>query len=118
MVSIGAHWGVLQVVAWAQMIKSYTAEKGLVQGIEETFNGEHPCEMCQKIAESKQQTDEQTPRPQERTEMSKWLSLPSGYVATTVMPSDHLPCKMSCDVQLGASQWEIAPPTPPPRCGV
>jgi hypothetical protein len=115
MVSIGAHWGVLQVVAWAQMIKSYSAEKGLVQGIEETFNGEHPCEMCHKIAEGKKNTDEQAPLPQDRTEMSKWLSLPSGYVAATVVPSDRPPCKMSCDIQLGASQWGVAPPTPPPR---
>ncbi|WP_147263256.1 hypothetical protein [Roseimicrobium gellanilyticum] len=118
MVSIGAHWGVLQVVAWAQMIKSYTAEKGLVQGIEETFNGEHPCAMCQKIAESKKHNDEQAPLPQDRTEMSKWLSLPSGYVITTVMPCDLVPGKVSGDMQLGSSQWETTPPTPPPRCGV
>jgi hypothetical protein len=119
MVSIGAHWGVLQVVAWAQMIKSYTAEKGLVQGIEETFNGEHPCKMCHKIAESKKHTDEQTPLPQERIDlMSKWLSLPSGYIVSAVIPCDLVPGKMPGELQLGASQWETSPPTPPPRCGV
>ena len=119
MVSIGAHWGVLQVVAWAQMIKSYTAEKGLVQGIEETFNGEHPCAMCHKIAESKKHTGEQAPLPQDRSDqMSKWLGLPSGYLVTTVVTSDLIPGKMSGEMQLGVSQWETTPPTPPPRCGV
>lgn len=118
MVSIGAHWGVLQVVAWAQMIKSYTAEKGLVQGIEETFNGEHPCAMCQKIAESKKHTDEKAPLAPDRAEMSKWLSLPSGYVVAAVIPTDLIPGKMPGEILLGASQWETTPPTPPPRCGV
>lgn len=119
MVSIGAHWGVLQVVAWAQMIKSYTAEKGLVQGIEETFNGEHPCKMCHKIAESKKHTDEQTPLPQDRIDlMSKWLSLPSGYIVTAVVPCDLIPGTTAGELQLGASQWETSPPTPPPRSGV
>jgi hypothetical protein len=100
------------------MIKSYSAEKGLVQGIEETFDGEHPCAMCQKIAKSKKHTDEQVPLPQDRTEMSKWLSLPSGYIATKVLPCDLVPGKMLGDVQLGVSQWETTPPTPPPRRGV
>ncbi|HSI62801.1 MAG TPA: hypothetical protein VLE43_06770 [Candidatus Saccharimonadia bacterium] len=119
MVSIGAHWGVLQVVAWAQMLKSYAAEKGLVQGLQETFNGEHPCEMCQKIAETKKHTGEQAPIPQERTElMSKWLSLPAGTIITAAVRCKILPNHMPGELQLGSSQWQTTPPTPPPRCGV
>jgi hypothetical protein len=49
----GGHWGVLQVCAWSKMLVDYTAQDGLLTGTRKTFDGEHPCAMCRKIAEEK-----------------------------------------------------------------
>lgn len=53
---IGGHWGVLQTVAWANMIWTYTSLDGSVLvGAKKTFDGSHPCSMCHSIKEAKQQ---------------------------------------------------------------
>ncbi len=51
---IGGHWGVLQTVAWANMIWTYTTQDGSVLlGAKKTFDGEHPCSMCDSIKAAK-----------------------------------------------------------------
>jgi len=52
--SIGLHWTVLQVVAWAGMIVSYSQEAPLGEAVVKTFDGEHPCNLCKQIAKGKQ----------------------------------------------------------------
>jgi hypothetical protein len=55
----GGHWGTLQAVAWAGMLWNYTqADGSLVSGMMKTFDGEHPCTMCDsiKMAKSKEQS--------------------------------------------------------------
>jgi hypothetical protein len=55
----GGHWGALQSVAWAGMLWDYTqAEGSLLTGVKKTFDGEHPCTMCDSIktAKSKEQS--------------------------------------------------------------
>jgi len=52
----GGHWGALQTVAWAGMLWTYTQEDGsLLSGVKKTFDGEHPCTMCDSIKEAKNQ---------------------------------------------------------------
>jgi hypothetical protein len=51
----GGHWGVMQVIAWSNMIVDYSAQDGLIEGAKKTFDGEHPCCMCKAIAEGKKQ---------------------------------------------------------------
>lgn len=55
----GGHWGALQSVAWAGMLWNYTQTDGsLLTGVKKTFDGEHPCTMCDSIktAKSKEQS--------------------------------------------------------------
>ena len=50
----GGHWGALQTMAWAGMLWTYTQEGGsLFSGVKKTFDGEHPCSMCDSIKEAK-----------------------------------------------------------------
>lgn len=56
----GGHWAVLQTVAWAQMVATYSQEVSLAEAVEKTFSGEAPCSMCKSIAEGRQK-EEQTP---------------------------------------------------------
>jgi hypothetical protein len=36
------------------MLVSYSAKSGLMQGVEETFDGEHPCSMCKAIKQARE----------------------------------------------------------------
>ncbi|MEN9361202.1 MAG: hypothetical protein RL095_2737 [Verrucomicrobiota bacterium] len=36
----------LQGFAWAKMTVEYSRDHGLQEGLERTFDGEHPCELC------------------------------------------------------------------------
>ena len=43
-------------MAWANMIWTYSTQDGSVLvGAKKTFDGEHPCNMCDSIKEAKQQ---------------------------------------------------------------
>ena len=54
----GGHWGALQAVAWTKMLWEYSQRDGsLVAGAKKTFNGEHPCRMCDSIKEAKGQQE-------------------------------------------------------------
>jgi hypothetical protein len=49
----GGHWAVLQSVAWAGMLVEYARAEGLRGGIERTFGGESPCDLCCAIEQGK-----------------------------------------------------------------
>ena len=52
--AIGAHWFVLQSVAWTTMLAENLRTSSLPQAVERTFDGKHPCALCKKISNSKQ----------------------------------------------------------------
>lgn len=53
----------LQIAAWVNMLVTYSAEKGVVTGVKETFDGEHPCAMCELIAEVQEKQSEEPDSP-------------------------------------------------------
>ena len=48
-----SQWLVLQSVAWAGMIVSYSQKAPLKTALAETFDGKHPCCLCKAIAAAK-----------------------------------------------------------------
>ncbi|MCB1224397.1 MAG: hypothetical protein KDK99_01180 [Verrucomicrobiales bacterium] len=59
--SIGLHWAALQSVAWLGMMVNYTQQTGdLGAGLNMTFDGQHPCEMCLML-ERAMEVDEDEP---------------------------------------------------------
>lgn len=54
---LGGSYGLLQVVAWANMLVEYSAEQGLATGFRQTFDGQHPCELCLSIEKAKHEED-------------------------------------------------------------
>lgn len=46
---IGGPLVILQLVAWAGMLVSYSMEDGLAEGVKDTFSGERPCALCRCI---------------------------------------------------------------------
>jgi hypothetical protein len=118
MISIGLHWNALQVVAWAGMLRDYTAQKGWVAGVIETFDGEHPCCMCRQISRGKsQQQDESAPV----SASDPFAKTPGWFCHADPRSEPSNPWRFSLETErfpgmdLLATQWLAAPPKPPPR---
>ena len=109
-VSLGLHWALLQTIAWTGMVLTYSQENSLRDAVRMTFDGEHPCRMCQVVKQGRaddRQTDKQSTRPGTKFELAiVWqtaesiLTLPYESIAA---PATH------------AEVRRDAPPTPPPR---
>ena len=52
-----AHWAMFQVIAWGNMLVTYSSRSGIETGIRETFDGQHPCSMCKAIQRDKASAD-------------------------------------------------------------
>jgi hypothetical protein len=50
---IGLPQGLLQTVAWGLMLTSYSQESGFGEGLKKTFDGQHPCSLCERIAQTR-----------------------------------------------------------------
>ncbi|MBS0659076.1 MAG: hypothetical protein JSR82_12615 [Verrucomicrobia bacterium] len=61
----GAHWALLQSMAWLRMLAVYAQDRPIAQAVAETFDGEHPCELCVAIKEAKKQEEQQRGAPVE-----------------------------------------------------
>ena len=52
-VTLGAHWVLLQSVAWMGMVAAYSEHTSFKEAVVQTFDGEHPCSLCKAIAAAK-----------------------------------------------------------------
>lgn len=112
----GGHWAVLQTVAWARMIVDYTHDSGsLRQGVAETFDGAHPCELCRKISSGiVRETREQRQKPRAEDRLGKIVLtavLPTVFSAPPARPE----MRLAGEVVSLCGRLADAPPVPPPR---
>ena len=52
--SLGMHWGVLQGIAWTGMLVSNLTGGSVMEAVEKTFDGEHPCPLCLAVKEGRE----------------------------------------------------------------
>jgi hypothetical protein len=55
----GGHWIAAQSLAWAGMLVTYTQEHGVIEGVDRTFDGHHPCRVCKIVKEGRDQEEKQ-----------------------------------------------------------
>ena len=111
----GGHWALLQSVACAEMRHAYSQHTGsIAAAVEQTFDGQHPCELCQEIQAAKAKEHKDPPTAPSTKDDAKVKAL----LADSVLPA--FMC-MTEDVSFpravfasSASRAE-QPPTPPPR---
>lgn len=111
----GGHWGVLQVIAWGKMAIDYTAEKGLAQGLEETFDAEHGCQMCKRIWE---EHEKEKQNQSGVTQIEQWIKIfpiSDWHVVIPVRAFTEVPKAQFAGPYALKSQWSSAPEAPPPR---
>ena len=54
----------LQLYAWANMLVTYSQETSISEAVVDTFSGEKPCHLCEKISEAKSSDSEkENPEP-------------------------------------------------------
>jgi hypothetical protein len=107
----GGHWAVLQSIAWTRMIVDYSRDNSLSEAVEMTFDGEHPCKMCHKIREGRQQ--EENDRP-----VLKWEKLPEFPLEAHRVAVPRPPTGGDDPIAFALtlrSDFLPTPPTPPPR---
>ena len=106
--SVGGHWALLQSVAWTRMIIERTHEDSFAAAVKTTLDGEHPCDMCKRITEGKQ--NEQQP---EKSPLSVKMDLLCERRIIAIAPPSE-PMNFPSSPTGGTPRAE-RPPVPPPR---
>jgi hypothetical protein len=57
--SVGWHWAALQSAAWVGMAIHYSQSAPFREALIKTFDGNHPCRLCNFVAEGKKSEDKQ-----------------------------------------------------------
>lgn len=104
---LGGHWLVLQSVAWAGMLVSFAQTETVVVALEKTFDGEHPCDLCQAV--QKGQNEEG------RHAIAKTLvKIDAVLPVAAALPNRHaVAMEFFVSKSAGAVRMD-APPVPPP----
>ena len=113
MVSIGAHWALLQGVAWVGMAVTYSVERGsLMEGLEMTFDGDHPCPMCKAVKKGTE-SEKKNPRLKEQQQKLELFASASPLMIFIAPPTSG-PDFM---YERFTPSFAFEPSVPPPRCG-
>ncbi|MGA0369902.1 MAG: hypothetical protein ACO3N7_10675, partial [Kiritimatiellia bacterium] len=108
-VLLALNWELMQIGAWAGMIRDYSSDASLQQAIEETFSGEKPCSKCNTLTQFQTRSGaEQTFSPQNVSPPE--VLQPRSFELSAISVSDfHYPG--FCDRFL--SPTPLRPPLPP-----
>ena len=104
----GAHWAALQTVAWTTMLANNLRTQSVSEAVSQTFDGEHPCPLCNAIAtgkksEKKSETVSPTMKMEFPPVADKFILIsPKSFFNFT---REELSANSSCS----------RPPVPPPR---
>ena len=60
---MGGHWLALQGVAWSSMRVDHSREETLATAVSKTFDGRHPCPLCEAVATGQSGEQEQKEVP-------------------------------------------------------
>lgn len=112
MVSIGAPWAFLQTAAWVSMAVEYSVREGsIVSGLSQTFDGNHPCELCKAAAKGAATQPEQESEKRAPTTEKMHLILMVRSITLGRMPGEVQEVEPSDS----AVRRTDVPALPPPR---
>ena len=104
----GLQWAALQSVAWVGMSINYSRVDGLTLGLQKTFSGEHPCQLCKAVQEGRQAEKKQSVIKVE-TKLDLFLLVSDSSVRPPIFADEPTPCA-------GHGRFRAdPPPVPPPR---
>jgi hypothetical protein len=106
--AIGGHWALLQTMAWASMIVDYSRTEALTVAVEKTFDGQHPCAICNVI-----QKGRHSEKKHEAVQLIKKIELFAHRGTEFIYPSVNSSPGVTSGF-FGEARVE-APLVPPPR---
>jgi hypothetical protein len=106
--ALGAHWGLLQSVAWTTMLAENLRSSSIRVAVASTFDGKHPCRLCKQIAAGKK--SERKTELALRLKKLEFLTATPRFTFTAPTSVLLLVAVIRIPTPIG-----LAPPTPPPR---
>ena len=104
----GAHWVVLQSVAWTAMFVDNLRTGSLAEAVTHTFDGKHPCALCKAVAAGKK-SEKKSEFP---LQLKKFEFPLAAEKIALVAPSRF---ELWPRANTFADSLTQTPPTPPPR---
>ena len=104
----GGHWLALQSLAWTEMLVAYSRDSQLAEAVAKTFDGQHPCALCESIEQGKK-SEQRTPL--EVAKMKPIFVLP---VSSALVRCAGIPWEQALP-QTGGELLFEQPAVPPPR---
>jgi len=106
--AVGGHWAVLQTLAWTNMIAENIQTSSLFEAMTRTFDGKHPCSLCQAITQGKK-SEKKTEFPPQLKKM-EFISERASFVFCP--PQDF---RLIAEHNVTFAGFVHPPPFPPPR---
>ncbi|HUA37098.1 MAG TPA: hypothetical protein VMA35_01720 [Candidatus Sulfopaludibacter sp.] len=106
--TLGAHWALLQTVAWTAMLADNLRSQPLAEAVVDTFDGQHPCPLCKAIAagrKSEHKSEAAAPTPK--------LEFPPANANVRLFAPSRFELIPPAD--FSADSLAQKPPVPPPR---
>jgi len=106
--TLGAHWALLQTVAWTTMFADNLLSHSFSESVARTFDGKYPCPICKAVAAGKksEQKNEFTAQMQKL----EFPPLNANPVLFAPFRFELLP-----QVNFASESLTPKPPLPPPR---
>jgi hypothetical protein len=104
----GAHWVMLQSVAWATMLADNARTESIQAALVKTFDGKHPCPICKQIAQGRQSEK----KSDQQSNLKRFEFVNQRAVLVVDSPDYFL---LPCAGDATATLLAHAPPVPPPR---
>ena len=112
--SLGLHWGAMQMLGWVSMTVEFARTAPISEALEKTFDGEHPCALCLAVQHRAMPADEHAPeKPKAKMDL-KPLVISLWEVPVFLIPSASGIASWPA-IHFPASGLKDRPPVPPPR---
>jgi hypothetical protein len=106
--TLGAHWALLQTIAWTTMLASNLPSHSISEAVSDTFDGKHLCPLCRAIAAAK--------KSEKKSEsVSSTVKKEFPPVAAKFAFISPEPVSAFSLAKLSAASSFQKPPLPPPR---
>lgn len=119
----GGHFVALQTIAWAKMLRDSTERTGsLAVAVQQTFDGQHPCELCVEIASARRHEAKAPVSAQKDASNALQIAKAEKSDKATLLEMNLPPAR----IVAASLRWHLQPyldgplrdeqpPTPPPR---
>jgi hypothetical protein len=105
---LGAHWALLQSVAWTAMLADNLRTYSVAESVTRTFDGKHPCPLCRAIAAA----EKSEKKSGSALQTQKLEFPPTKENPVLIVPSSY---HLLPQANTFADSLAQKPPTPPPR---